>query len=92
MSCLPLAANSGQYVATGANGSSSPRSTSISATRAVTFLGASVAVLRQLTCPYHWNSCVAGEGPWCVWSDAAQETSSSAVVMSMTAAVPPCTP
>ena len=37
-SCLPLAANSGQYFATGANGSSRPRSISISAASAVTFL------------------------------------------------------
>ena len=37
-SCLPLAANSGQYFATGASTSSSPRSTSISAARLVTVL------------------------------------------------------
>ena len=37
-SCLPLAANSGQYFATGWSTSSSPRSTSISAARLVTVL------------------------------------------------------
>jgi hypothetical protein len=37
-SCLPRAANSGQYLATGASTSSSPRSTSISAARLVTVL------------------------------------------------------
>ena len=38
MSCLPFAANSGQYFATGASTSSSPRSTRISAARLVTVL------------------------------------------------------
>jgi hypothetical protein len=38
MPCLPLAANSGEYAAAGASGSSSPRSASISAARLVTVL------------------------------------------------------
>ena len=38
MPCLPLAANSGQYAATGASTSSLPRSASISAARLVTVL------------------------------------------------------
>src|SRR5688572_15673536 len=55
MFSLPFAANSGQYFATGANGSSSPRSTRIRAARLVT-----VFVVDQtfvMVCSVHGVRC-----------------------------------